>query len=83
MSLDIYTGNLFIVVFNFIFLVAPNEAQKGNIAIYVGLCVSFAALITVVVIVVVFIRRRNRHHHGMLDGYSSGSELPPFFGQAK
>ncbi|CAG2221159.1 UNC5 [Mytilus edulis] len=44
--------------------VATNEAQKGNIAIYVGLCVSFAALITVVVIVVVFIRRRNRHHHG-------------------
>ncbi|XP_076074921.1 netrin receptor UNC5C-like isoform X1 [Mytilus galloprovincialis] len=57
--------------------VATNEAQKGNIAIYVGLCVSFAALITVVVIVVVFIRRRNRHHHGMLDGYSSGSPNSP------
>ena len=57
--------------------VAPNEAQKGNIAIYVGLCVSFAALITVVVIVVIFIRRRNRHHHGMLDGYSSGSPNSP------
>lgn len=44
--------------------VATDEAQKDNIAIYVGLCVSFAALITVVVIIVIFIRRRNRHRHG-------------------
>lgn len=46
---------------------ASKKDDVENIALYVGLCVAFAVLVTAVVIIIFLVRRKHYHQPGVYD----------------